>query len=111
MDRLDRYRPIIERVLGWYAAHPPSHGNIETELIVDREQDHYLLLDLGWGNTGRVHSVFGHIRLKGGKVWIEEDGTEKGFAVEFVEAGIPKEDIVLAFYRPEHRKLTEFEVA
>ena len=58
-----------------------------------------------------MHSVFGHVRLKDGKVRIEEDGTEKGFAVEFVEAGIPKEDIVLAFYRPERRQLTEYAIA
>jgi hypothetical protein len=40
-----------------------------------------------------------------------KDGTEKGFAVERVEAGIPREDIVLAFYRPHRRKLTDFAVA
>ena len=111
MDRLDRYREIVETVLRKYAAHPPSHGSIETELIRDPQRSEYLLVDLGWDATGRVHSVFGHVRLKDGKVWIEEDGTEKGFAVEFVEAGIPKEDIVLAFYRPERRKLTEYAVA
>ncbi len=111
MDRPDRYREIIENVLRAYAAHPPSHGNIETELVIDPQRSEYLLLDLGWDTDGRVHSVFGHVRLKDGKIWIEEDGTEKGFAVEFVEAGIPKEDIVLAFHRPERRKLTEYAVA
>jgi hypothetical protein len=111
MDKLTNYRQIVERVLRTYAAYPPSHGKIDTTLIVDREQDQYLLLDVGWDSGGRVHSFFGHVRLRNGKVWIEHDGTEKGFAVEFVEAGIPKDDIVLGFYRPEHRKLTEFAAA
>jgi hypothetical protein len=84
---------------------------METKLIADREQDEYVLMDVGWDDNSRVHSAFGHVRLRDGKIWIEEDGTEKGFAVEFVEAGVPKEDIVLAFYRPERRKLTEFAVA
>lgn len=111
MDSIARYREIVERILREYAAHPPSHGKMETKLIVDREQDEYLLLDVGWDSNGRVHSVFGHVRLHDRKVWIEMDGTEKGFAVDFTEAGIPKADIVLAFYRPERRKLTDFAVA
>lgn len=110
MDRISAYRGIVEQVLRDHPAHPPGRG-LETRLIVDREQDDYLLLDVGWGETGRVHCVFAHIRLQAGKVWIEKDGTEKGFAVELVEAGIPRDDIVLAFYRPHRRKLTDFAVA
>ena len=43
--------------------------------------------------------------------WIQRDGTEYGIAQELVDAGIPKERIVLAFKSPELRKLTEFAVA
>jgi alpha-D-ribose 1-methylphosphonate 5-triphosphate synthase subunit PhnI len=107
---MNEYRQQVEQVLREHPAHPPGHP-VETRLIVDREQDEYLLLDVGWGESGRVHCLFAHIRLREGKVWIEKDGTEKGFAVELVEAGIPKEDIVLAFYRSDRRKLTEFAVA
>lgn len=110
MDRMNQYRQTVERVLREHPAHPPG-GNVETILIVDREQDEYLLLDVGWGETGRVHSLFAHLRIRDEKVWIEKDGTERGFAVALVEAGIPNEDIVLAFYRPERRKLTDFAVA
>jgi len=48
---------------------------------------------------------------KAGKIWIERDGTEEGVAEEFIRAGGPREDIVLAFYRPERRRITEFAVA
>ncbi|MGK7943847.1 MAG: element excision factor XisI family protein, partial [Microcystaceae cyanobacterium] len=40
--------------------------------------------------------------------WIEEDWTEEGIATELVREGVPKEDIVLAFYDPDARKFTEF---
>jgi hypothetical protein len=82
-----------------------------TSLIVSRDNREFLLVTLGWGSRGRVHDVFGHVRLQDGKVWIEQDGTEKSFAVEFVEAGIPQDEIVLAFYRPERRELSGFAVA
>jgi hypothetical protein len=110
MDRTHEYRRLVERVLSDHPAHPPGRP-VETRLIVDREQDDYLLLDVGWGETGRVHCLFAHLRLRDGKVWIEKDGTEKGFAVELFEADIPKEDIVLGFYRPEQRKVTGYAVA
>jgi XisI protein len=58
-----------------------------------------------------VHSVVLHLRIKNSKVWIERDGMEEGIATDLLEAGIPKEDIVLAFYRPERRAITEFAVA
>ncbi|MBV7334508.1 XisI protein [Chloroflexi bacterium TSY] len=46
-----------------------------------------------------------------GKIWIEIDWTEEGIATELVAAGVPKEDIVLAFHHPSMRQYTEFAVA
>ena len=111
MDQLATYRRIVESVFREYASLHPSHDDLANRLSVDREQDEFVLMTVGWGTQGRVHDVFGHVYLADGKVWVGKDGTEKGFAVEFVDAGIPKEDIVLAFYRPERRKLTGFAVA
>lgn len=46
------------------------------------------------------------MEIKDGKIWIERDGTEIGVANELVEAGVPKQDIVLAFKAPYKRKFT-----
>ena len=50
-------------------------------------------------------------RIQGGKIWIEEDGTQEGLATLLVAAGVPREDIVLAFHAPEMRALSDFAVA
>ncbi|MGI2904577.1 element excision factor XisI family protein [Tolypothrix sp. VBCCA 56010] len=42
---------------------------------------------------------------------IEEDRTENGIATDIVRAGVPKEDIVLAFHEPNMRQYTDFAVA
>jgi hypothetical protein len=42
---------------------------------------------------------------------IEQDWTERGITCQLLEAGVPKEDIVLAFHDPESRQLTEFAIA
>ena len=111
MDKLEQYRQIVIRTLSHQAEFSPSHGQIETIPIFDEKTDNYLVLDVGWDQPGRVYAVILHLALRNGKVWIEVDGTEEGIAQELLAAGIPKQDIVLAFYRPERRKLTEFAVA
>src|SRR4051812_22689177 len=49
--------------------------------------------------------------IKGDKLWIQRDGTEHGVARELLEAGVPKNHIVLAFRSPELRRSTDFAVA
>ncbi len=110
MEKLSRYRALIKRILKEYAQYKPSYGEIETFVICDQEQDHYQLLFLGWNLPRRVHAIIVHIRLYNNKIWIEYDGTSYGIAGELVDAGVPKEDIVLAFHSREKRPYTEFAV-
>src|SRR5262245_42314799 len=111
MDKLDHYRAIIKQLLSRHAELAPRVGQIESVPVFDEYNGHYLLVDFGWDRTGRVYSVILHLLLKNGKVWIVRDGTEEGIAVDLIAAGIPKDEIVLAFYRPERRAITEFAVA
>ncbi len=95
-----------------YAQYKPSHGEIDTHVIVDAAQDHYQLLYLGWEMDGvrRVHLIIVHVRIYRDKIWIEYDGTERGIANDLVEAGVPKDEIVLAFQPLYKRPYTEFAV-
>jgi len=110
MDKLSHYRNIVKQILLQHAEYTPSHGEIEPILVFDEGHDHYLRLDIGWDRTGRVHSVVLHLQIKDNKVWVEQDGIEGGVTQELLAAGIPKEDIVLGFYRPERRSLIDFAV-
>lgn len=111
MDKLTNYRGIIKTVLSRHAEQIPSIGQVTTTPVFDEHNDNYMVVDMGWDPTGRVHAVVLHLHLLNEKVWVEVDQTESGIAQELLNAGIPKEDIVLGFYRPERRKLTEFAVA
>ena len=111
MDKVDRYRDVAQKIVAQHAQYKPSHGGIEAVPICDVARDNYLLMDVGWDKTGRVHAIVFHLRLHDGKIWVEWDGTEGGITQELLDAGVSKEDIVLAFYRPERRSLTEFAVA
>lgn len=111
MDTLDQYREIVERVLSEYTRIPYAYGDIQTEAVFDRAHDRYLLVNVGWDEGRRVHGALVHIDMIEGKLWIQRDGTEHGIAKELVQAGIPKDRIVLAFRPMKIRQFTEYAVA
>jgi len=111
MATLETYRQIIEDVLTKYASVPYAYGDISTKTVFDRINDHYMLVNVGWHGERRVHGSLVHIDLIDDKVWIQRDGTEDGIANDLVEAGIPKDRIVLGFRAPELRKYTGFAAA
>jgi hypothetical protein len=107
VEKLNRYRQIIEQVLETHAKMPAVPETVEGVAVCDPVRDQYLLIDVGWAPYGRAHDVVVHLRLKDGKVWIEWDGIEYGIARDLIEAGISREDIVAAFDRRELEPLVE----
>ncbi|HWE63087.1 MAG TPA: XisI protein [Chloroflexota bacterium] len=89
----------------------PATGELEVIRICDAVHDQYQVLHVGWARGERVFTVVCHLRLRDGKVWIERDGTAEGVATQLLDAGIPWEDIVLAFYPAWKRAYTEFAIA
>jgi hypothetical protein len=111
MDTLDNYRQIIEKILTEYARIPYAYGDIQRQTVFDRTSDHYLLMLVGREGIRRVHGCLVHVDIINSKIWIQRDGTEYGIARELLDAGVPKDKIVLGFRSPEMRKLTEFAVS
>jgi hypothetical protein len=113
MDKLIEYPKLIKRILTEYVELSNRHldPDIETFLIVDEAKAHYIWMNLGWQNGDRAAGMTAYVRIRDGKFWIEEDWTEDGIAADLVRAGVPKEDIVLAFHEPKMRQYTDFAVA
>jgi hypothetical protein len=111
MDRLNEYQQIIQEVLTEYAAIPYYHRELQTELIIGKNDKDYLLITSGWEKSVRVHACIVHIQIINSKIWIQRDGTEDGIANDLVNAGIPKYQIVLGFHPLEIRPYTEYAVS
>ena len=111
MDKLTHYRKLIREILSNHTKIPYPQGNIKFETVFDSESDRYLLMILGRENKRYEHGCLIHVDIINDKIWIQRDGTEIGVANELVEAGIPKEEIVLGFKSPQHRRATEFAVS
>lgn len=107
MDRLTHYRTLIKQILQSHADlmnSQPVPGE-EVDCVFDEQRDHYLLLKYGWPRGKYAHYTKLHVRITENKIRIEEDMTEDGLANELVEAGVPIEDIVLAFNPPDRRSI------
>ncbi len=111
MDTIAHYRQIIKNAINDHARYKPACGDVEIEVIFDESNEHYELLYNGWNGPYRLQGSVLHIDIRKDKVWIQYDGTEDGIALKLVEAGIPRDRIVLAYKPPEIRPYMEFAVA
>lgn len=112
MDKLTRYRSLLKQLLTDYAdlmRSQPIPGE-EVLCLLEEDTDNYLLLRLGWLGRKRLYSVTLHIRLCNEKIQVEQDWTDD-FISELITAGVPREDIVLAFTPPELRVLPDYALA
>ncbi len=110
MAAISEYARIVGELIREYAGHKPSYGDIDVEAFIDVEKGHYQIMHVGWQDQRRVHGTTLHIDLIGEKVWIQHDRTDPGIARELVEAGIPREAIVLGFRPPDVRPHTGYAV-
>jgi hypothetical protein len=111
MEKVARFRPILVEIIEQEAQHRPGSSNVEVCQIYDDQHQHYQLLYIGWQGDTRVFAPVIHLRIHNGKIWVEHDGTEDGVTEKLLAAGIPRDEIVLAFYSPQKRSYTEFAVA
>lgn len=111
MDRIGRYRQIIQSIFQEYAQlfnHQPE--GVEVLAVCDESIDTYAIINVGWDGKKRINTTSVLMRIVDGKIWVEEDWTMYRFVDELLAAGVPKEDIVLAFHSPKMRQYTEFAV-
>jgi hypothetical protein len=112
MEKLIQLQKAILSVIHAYqASYPLPKPELHYETIADKEAHHYQLIRLGWVGRKRVHVLVFHLDIVEGKIWIQQDQTEIGVANLLLEAGVDKNDIVLAYFSPSHRKHTGFAIA
>ncbi len=108
---MTEYTPMVEAVLKDYANIPYDQGNVQNELILDETTNRFVLFAVGWENGSRVYHPTIHVDIADGMVWLQHNGTDQRIAEELVDAGIPRDKIVLGFQPPALRQYTEYGVA
>jgi hypothetical protein len=109
---VENWRQIIKRILSELAAIPYAEPfKLTKRAVFDDESNTYLIVVHGFEDVRRLHGCLVHVEINDGKIWIQQDGTEYGLANELVDAGIPKDKIVLGFKQPQRREHSGFAVA
>lgn len=110
MDKIEKYREILKSVIKEYAKIKYANLDAQNFAVIDQEQDRYLVLTIGWKKYKRVHSCPIHFDIVDGKVVIQTDHTDYGIALDLMDAGIPKSDIVLGYYPAEKSEALGFAI-
>lgn len=108
MDRIEKYRQILESTVKRHAQFQPANGDIKTRAVCDYENGEYIVIDSGWNEKGRrIYDVVLHFRLQDGSVHVERDNTDAEVVRELLESGIAKEDIILAYNAAPFQRLND----
>lgn len=115
MDKLLDYKAILKEVLTDYAQRgatsPDSKEQIETQLLFDDTHAHYQVLRVGWEQMKNTFLVIFHFDIKDNKIWVQRNISDYDIIGDLEAKGVPKQDIVLAFYSPRMRAYTEYAAA
>ena len=111
MAALDDLGAIVRRIIETYAALKPSYGEVVIETVFDEAKGHYELMHAGWNGNRRIHGSVLHLDIIDGKVWIQHDGTEQGFARDLKAGGVPRDHIMLTFQHMSRRRLGDYAAA
>lgn len=108
---LEAVRQAVCALIEEYAHNGAAGPEVALEPVLDPVNDHYLLVEVGWRQNRRVYQSLIHLDIIDGKVWIQRNETDQPIARELMEAGIPRECIVLGLQRPDRRQFTDYAAA
>jgi hypothetical protein len=70
VDKVTKYREYITTLLTRYASEDISDNDVEVQLMLDTERDHYQWMNVGWQEFNRIYRCVMHFDIKYGKIWL-----------------------------------------
>jgi XisI protein len=112
MDKkIKKYQTILENFLN-KEAEDSKIPEIEFQVIADKQNNHFQLVETGWYEKRYIHSVIFHFQIKpSGKIWLLANNTDILVAEELMKLSVPASDIVIGFHPINIRQFTGFAVA
>lgn len=95
MGHILNVKEIVKDTLQGFVGLPNEmYPNLQELLIVDEQQQHFVLFTMGWDKKRYVHQTTFHIEVKAtGAVWIHKNNTDVPVEYALIEKGIPKAQI------------------
>lgn len=110
--KIKKYERLLQGFLTEYVAERTDRKDLGYQLILDNVRRHYQVILNGFDNHRFVHKILFHFEIKEtGKIWIWANETDIEIGILFRLQGVPITDIVLGFFPPHLRELSEYAVA
>lgn len=100
MDRVATYQETVKEILELQKDATVSPSDLEKHLVMNENQDEFVLLIFGWYDELYRHSVLFHLEIREDKIWIHQNNTDVDIARRLVDAGVPDTHIVIGFVDP-----------
>ncbi|MCU0326765.1 MAG: XisI protein [Spirosomaceae bacterium] len=98
MEKLIKYQQILTEFLEEYAKIKYANvPNLEQQIIIDKDRNHFQLVSIGWLKDQFVHDTVFHFDIKDDKVWIQQNWTDIKLSKELITRGVNPEDIIIGF--------------
>ena len=102
----------LQRILRGYCNYLNLYADgSQCKLIISDDRNRYLVIDEGWIENKRIHALIFDAEIRNHKIWLHHDGLDHEITDDLIAAGIPKEQIVLAFHPPHIRPHTGYAIA
>jgi AAA15 family ATPase/GTPase len=113
MDKVKKYQNIVIDFLNRYNKETATYSDeySKRRVLIDRENNSFQLLSIGWHNDDYTFSPIFHFDIINGKIWMQCNNTEREVVDDFMAAGVERTDIVLGFVPPAARHFSGFAVA
>ena len=64
MDKVAQYQQYVQTLLTQYAQEDVSNEEVEVQLILDTNRDHYQWMNVGWQQFNRIYRCIVHLDIK-----------------------------------------------
>ena len=97
MDKIKKYRKALKDILVRHSKIKfENMPLVKSEVIIDTNKRHFVLMDMGWSNLGFIHKWVFHLEIKEDKVYLHKNMTDFDIVEALIENGIKKTDIVIS---------------
>ena len=101
MEKVKKYQKNLLEFLNYYGnIKSPFMPDVESKVITDVKNNHYLMQRIGWYEDRHVNYTVFHFEIRNSKVWVHENRTDLNIDAELIDRGIAPKDIVSGLDHP-----------
>jgi hypothetical protein len=111
MEKIKFLQNVLEELVTEYASVKAANQDLETKAIVDKKNNHFQILSMGWDNHRFSLNPLLHFDIIDEKIWVQANWTDIELEEFFQEKGVNKNDIVIGFIPPYAREHSGYAIA